>query len=200
MIPFVGEKRHTIKKSSSGSSTTSSRISTAEIANIVEQLKLQQHGDSTRKNYYLVWRLFNDFFIKLDVKPTSWADRLSLFVGYLISNNKQSSTVKSYISTVKTVLKMNNINITEDNYLLSSLVHACRLKNNTVCTRFPIKKGMLGILLKQTAVHFDSLPYLSLLYRTLFMRNDYRIWNDHHFLNSGDYANVTSHREDFYHY
>ena len=48
-----------------------STISTYEMQGIIEKLQLEQHCDLTRKNYYIVWRTFNEFFIKLDVKPTS---------------------------------------------------------------------------------------------------------------------------------
>ena len=91
-----------------------------EISSIVEQLKHNQHRNSTKKCYYAVWKLFNEFFMKLDLKPKKWEDRLTLFVGYLIENEKQSSTVKSCISAIKAVLKMNGIKITEDEYLLAS--------------------------------------------------------------------------------
>ena len=137
------------------------------MSNIVEQLKMQQHRDSTRKNYYLIWKIFNRFFIRLDVKPTSWEDRLTLFVGHLIDDNKQSSTVKSYISAIKAVLLMNNIDIAEDRYLLGSLIRACRLRNDVVHTWLPIKKSMLTLILRQLETHFSMQPYLSVLYRTI---------------------------------
>ena len=137
---------------------------------------MNQHRDSTKKNYYLVWKLFNEFFIKLDEKPRSWEDRLTLFVGYLISNNKQSATVKSYISAVKAVLLMNNIRISEDKFLLSSLVRACRLCNDVVHTRLPIKRGMLAILLDVVQEHFGTQPFLALLYRTLFSMTYYGLF------------------------
>ena len=124
--------------SRSSRSSTSSKLSTREISSIVEELKQHQHWDSTRKNYYAVWRLFNKFFIRLDVKPKNWKDRLTLFVGHLIQQNRQSSTVKNYVSAIKAVLKMNNIKIKEDQYLLSSLTHACKLKNDTFRARLPI--------------------------------------------------------------
>ena len=139
-----------------------------EITQIVEQLKMHQHRDSTHKNYYLVWKLFNEFIIKLDIRPDTWEDRLTMFVGHIISEHKQSAMVKSYISAIKAVLKMNNIKIEEDRYLLASLICACRLQNDTVHARFPIQKPMLHVILGRVAGHFGCQPYLSLLYRTLF--------------------------------
>ena len=69
---------------SSSSSSTNSTISTLEMQNIVNQLQTQQYRNSTMNNYYCVWKKFNQFFIKLDIKPNFWEDRLILFVGYLI--------------------------------------------------------------------------------------------------------------------
>ena len=112
-------KKKKKQNGSKSSGSTSSRLSTIEISNIVEQLKNQEHRQSTKKNYYRVWKLFNDFFIRLDHKPKHWEDRLNLFVGYLIHTKKQSSMVKSYISAIKAMLKINNIKISEDQYLLT---------------------------------------------------------------------------------
>ena len=114
--------------------------------------------------------------MKLDVKPGTWEDHLTLFVGYLITNDKQSATVKSYISAIKAVLKMNDIEIAEDSYLLLSLIRACRLKNDSVRARFPIQRGMLEMLLWQLAVHFGSQLYLSIMYRTLFITTYYGLF------------------------
>ena len=116
IILIIGKQRKKTKSKtkSTGSSSTSSRISTAEILNIVDKLKHEQHRSTTKKNYYAVWKVFNNFFISLGDKPIRWEDRLTLFVGYLVHNHRQSSTVRSYVSAVKAVLKMNNINISED--------------------------------------------------------------------------------------
>ena len=136
----------------------------------MEQLQHQQHWDSTKRCYYTVWRLFNDFFIRLDKKPRKWKDRLTFFVGYLVSDNKQSSTVRSYILVIKAVLQMNKIPINEDQYLLALLTKACRLRNNQLHTHLPIHKGMLKIILEKTDHYLMEANqlYLSLLYRTLF--------------------------------
>ena len=131
---------------------------------------MNQHRDSTKKNYYAVWKVFNEFIIKLDQKPKLWQDRLTLFVGYLVEQNRQSSTVRSYISAIKAVLKMNNIRIEEDQFLLSSLTQACRLKNDRLKTRLPIRKAMLSVVLRETRKYFlnEGQPYLASLYQTIF--------------------------------
>ena len=142
----------------------------AEISTIVENLQNQQHRDSTKRNYYTVWKSFNQFLIRLDRRPKHWEDRLILFIGFLIQNNKQSSTIRSYVSAIKAVLKINKITIKEDQFLLSSLIRACRLKNDRLRTCLPIRKTMLVVLLNQVKIHFRKLnqPYLAMLYSTLF--------------------------------
>ena len=161
------KKKATSRQSSS--SSTLSCFSTKEISQIVEELQLNQHRSLTRKNYYAVWRLFNQFYIKLDVKPTAWEDRLTLFVGHLIQMERQSQTVKSYISAIKAVLKMHKIKIEEDHYLLSSLTRACQLKNDHLQARLPIHKGMLAILVRDTEEYFCNInqPFLACLFKTL---------------------------------
>ena len=166
------------KTKSDLSSSTSSRLSTVEVASIVEQLKLQQHRESTRENYYTVWRLFNKFFLRLDLKPRAWEDQLTLFVAHLIDCRKQPSTVKSYISAIKAVLKMHNIHTEEDQYLLSSLTQACRLKNDQLSARLLIQKDMLANLLKKAQEHFltKGQPYLATLYCAIFLSMYHRMF------------------------
>ena len=142
------EIKNKAKKTSK--SSTGSSISTAEIENIIDKLKSECVQGSTRKNYYSVWKTFNKFVIQLDVKPSNWEDRLSLFVGYLVSKNYQSQMVKSYISAIKGILLENNIDLSEDRFLLTSLTRACKLKNDRFCTKFPITRGMLDVIIRKT--------------------------------------------------
>ena len=154
-------------------SSTSSSISTREISKIVDQLRHEQHRNSTQKNYYTVWKLFNKFFIRLDRKPKRWEDGLNLFVGYLVDSKNQSSTVRSYISAIKAVLRTNKIKIQEDQYLLSAMTKACKLKNDRVKARLPIQKAMLSVIIKMIRKHFykSNQPYLAALYKALLLMN-----------------------------
>ena len=131
---------------------------------------MQKHRNSTRQNYHAVWKLFNKFFIHLDRKPKSWSKRLILFIGYLIQNKRQSSTVKSYISAIKTVLKDNNIILNEDQYLITSLTKACRLVNDQVKTRLPVQKLMLEVMIRHLIDYYDNKgqTYLRILYTAIF--------------------------------
>ena len=160
------------------STTTSdtTTISTAKISCIVEQLKLDRHRSSTKAQYYSVWKLFNQFFIKLDHKPLSWEDRLTLFVGHLVQTKKKSTTIKSYISAIKAVLFNGNIQLREDRSLLNSLTRACRLKYDKVKTRLPIKKSTLRLILVTLNVLLDRQPYLKDLYKALFVTAYYELF------------------------
>ena len=64
---------------------------------------------------------------------------------------------------------MNHIDICEDNYLLTALTTACRLRNDCMRVRLPIEKEMLKILLRKTHDYFLKLnqPYLAILYQAI---------------------------------
>ena len=123
---------------------------------------MKQYRDSTMKNYYCIWKTFNEFFIRLDNKPDKWEDRITLFVAYLINTDRKSTTVKSYISAIKAVLANLNVTVNEDRCLLNSLTRACRLTKDTVTIRRPIQKRMLEMLLKTVQIHFDGAGQLYL--------------------------------------
>ena len=72
------------KKKKKQSMSSGSSLSTSAIEGIIEDLWMKQYRDSTMKNYYCIWKTFNEFFIRLDNKPDKWEDRITLFVAYLI--------------------------------------------------------------------------------------------------------------------
>ena len=153
------------------SSSASSRLSTKEIELIVEKLRLQSHRNSTRRNY-TIWKLLSKFYLRLDIKPCTWEDRLVLFVGYLVNNNKQSSTIKSYISAIKYVLKEDKVELNENKFLIDSLTKACKLINDTVDRKLPIQKSLLQAILTKIKMFYETgennQPYLSIMYRAIF--------------------------------
>ena len=151
--------------SSSGQST----ISTQYMCSIVDRLKNQRNRDSTRKNYHSVWRSFNNFFIRLDDKPDNWEDRIILFVGYLINDNKKAATIHSYVSAIKMVLLQDGIQVSEDKYLLASLTRASEFTAGAVRMKLPIRRPLLDLLLKNTRDQYLDLnqPYLAVLYTTM---------------------------------
>ena len=135
----------------------------------MNKLKDQRHRESTQENYYSIWKNFNKFFLRLDVKPKSWEERLTLFVGHLIQNKRKSTTIKCYISAIKAVLSKARIKLKLDTALLTALTQACKLKYDTVQSRLPITKPILHLILRSVPKLFKSQqPYLTALYRALF--------------------------------
>ena len=120
----------------------------------MEMLKLQKYRTSTKENYYGIWKTFNNFFLRLDRKPMSWENRISLFVTFLIKEKRKSLTIKSYVSAIKAVLSDINMNLNEDRCLINSLTRACRINNDTISIRLPIRKELLNLLLKTVQHYF----------------------------------------------
>ena len=115
--------------------------------------------------------MFNNFYVKLDNKPDTWENRIILFVGYLIENERKSSTVKSYISAIKAVLQEDGVVLNMNQCLLTSLTKACRFQNNLVRTRLPIRQELLGLLLQSIPTIVPTSPneYLVKLYKALLV-------------------------------
>ena len=155
-------------KSESGSSS----ISMATINQIIERLRCERNRNTTRKNYHTIWRIFSSFYLKLDMKPKEWEDRLILFAGYLINEGKKATTVNSYISTIKSVLREDKIEVSEDQFLLKSLTRACKYRNERVTLKLPIQKDLLNRLLIQLDLNYvqsnSPQPYLAKLYNAIF--------------------------------
>ena len=124
-----------------------SSISTSHMYRIIERLKSSQHQKSTDRNYLGIWRNFNNFIIKLDVKPDTWEARASLYGAYLVESGVQSSTLKSYMSAIKKVLTLDGYVWDQNKLLLNTLTNACRLINDRVRTRLPIRFHLLEIML-----------------------------------------------------
>ena len=131
----------------STTSSMSSAISTTAMEQIVLRLKNEQYRSSTRRNYYSVWKSFNAFYLRLDRNPRMWEHRLILFVEYLVQTKKKSTTIHSYVSAIRAVLTEDGRQLKEDKYLLGALTRACKLVNDTIRLRFPIRKNLLNVIL-----------------------------------------------------
>ena len=119
------------KHADSGSSV-SSRISTQEMTNILEQLKNERNRKTTKSTYLGIWRNFNNFVIKLDVIPNSWERRAILYITYLIDNGAQSATIKSYISAIKSVLRTIDYEWNQPKWEIKALTKSCKMRNDRV--------------------------------------------------------------------
>ena len=103
----------------------------------------------------------------MDIRPNNWEDRVLLLATHLIHNKKKATTVKSYISAIKAVLLENGYELCENKFLLNSITRACKLVNDKVTPCFPIKKGMLRMILNRIELEFQSQTYLAKLYRAM---------------------------------
>ena len=161
------------KERTSEISSESSTISTREMHLILERLKLQCHRSSTNKNYYAIWRKFNEFLLKLDFRPRSWEQRVSLYGAYLVNRGIQSSTLKSYVSAIKCVLCLDDYQWDDSSVLLHTLTRACKVTNDTIHTRLPVQIGLLEIILFKCERLFNNQWYCEILYKTIFILAHY---------------------------
>ena len=164
---------HTVSLSSglqwedlSTTTSSSASLSTRTIKQWILQLQRDRHRSSTWKNYYQIWKGFNAFYLKLDDKPDSWKEWLTLYVAFLINLKRKASTINSYISAIKAVLKDMGVEIHENRYLLTSLTCTCKIRNNQVKMKLPIQQHLLEQILIQIIRTFweRNQPYLLNLY------------------------------------
>ena len=113
-----------------------------------------QTRKSTAENYLSIWRHFNRFLIELNGKIDSWEERTAIFGAYLIDSGVQSSTLKSYFSAIKFTLKMDGYKWDNDKAKLSCLARGCKIINDKLKIRLPIRKNLLEMILKQVRQMF----------------------------------------------
>ena len=165
---------------------------------MVDKLRNQQHCDSTKHNYCTVWKLFNSFFPKLDIKPLNWEDRLILFVGYLAESGKKSSTIKSYVSAIKAKLKTEMHKFNPDDCLINALTRVTRLRNDKLFICLPIHKSLLDVILMNLAELFQMQPYLKTMFQALFVTAYYgllcigEVANSNHVIKAKDVHVMTN--------
>ena len=156
----------------SSSSSSSSKISVDHVNKVLERLQNRQTRDSTVNNYLSVWRHLNKFLINLDTRCNlSWEEKTALFGAYLVDGGVQSSTLKSYFSAIKFILKQDGYQWDDKKDLLSSLVKGCKLENDTVKIRLPVQKRLLEMLLFEIERMFGidkNQPYLESMYKAMF--------------------------------
>ena len=149
---------------------SASTISTCDIQKIIDKLKCRQHQDSTSKVYLSIWRKFNEFVIKLDDPPPTWEEKVSLYGGFLVAHGIQSSTFKTYVSAIKKVLVTDGYMWDDDKLILNTLfLNACKRDNDAKRSRFPIKIGLLQVILYEVErLYANNQPYLEMMYKSMF--------------------------------
>ena len=117
-----------------------------------------------------IWRHFNKFLIRLDKKVSnSWEEKAALFGAHLADQGVKPTTLRSYFSAIKNILIRDGYQWNDKKVLLSSLIKGCKLKNDIVTVRLPIKRKLLEILIFEMDRINSAQPYLKILYRALFL-------------------------------
>ena len=143
--------------------------STSYLNSLIDKLKQERYQDSTKENYYQVWKVFNEFVVKLDTIPDKWEDRFSLYCAFMIyGKGLQSSTIKSYKSAVKAVLTMDGYMWDDDLVLMSTFTKNCKMKTDKVIIRIPIRSSLLDLMLLELERIYDDQPFLEKLYKAIF--------------------------------
>ena len=140
---------------------------------ILNQLENQKNKNSTKKVYLNIWRQFNKFVIKLDPLPKTWEERITLYVAFMVESGMQSSSIKTYLSAIKSMLAEDEYILDSTKLKLTSLTKACRITKDRVRTRLPIQKSLLELILFEVGNIFEneevSQPFLRKLYQCLFI-------------------------------
>ena len=133
---------------------------------LFDKFKSHQTRASTRETYHKAWRVFNNFLLRLDQSQThvSWEDRVVLFGSHLVNQGMQSSTIKSYFCAIKHILRTDGYEWDDNKAMLSSIMKSCKLLNDKVLIRLPIRRRLLDLLLFEIQRIFPDQPYLEKLY------------------------------------
>ena len=158
----------------SDSTSTSSRHSVKYLNTVLKKLKAKQTCDSTSANYHSIWRNFNKFFLSLDRYPRdlSWEQKTVLFGTYLVDKGSQSSTIKSYFSAIKHVLKLDGYDWDDKKVMLNTITKSCQLINDEVFVRLPICMKLLDAILFELERFYGKVnpqPFLEKLYKAAFV-------------------------------
>ena len=106
--------------------------------------------------------------------PRTWEDRLSLYCAFLIVVKKRkSSTIRSYISGIKHILKVDGYVWNEGQVLLNTITKSCKIKNDRLKVRLPIQKGLLELILFGIQRKYEDQPYLEAMYISAFLLQYY---------------------------
>ena len=101
-----------------------------------------------------------------------------LFRTHLVNEGYQSSTIKSYFSAIKHILKVDGYLWRDDKVLLATITKSCRLLNDKVKIKLPIKMGLPDAIMFELERSFGGSqpqPYLKIMYKAAFALAYYRL-------------------------
>ena len=92
-----------------------------------------------------------------------------LYGTHLVEMGTQSSTIKSYFSAIKHVLRCDGYEWSDDKAALSVTTKCCRIINDRVRVRLPVLRRLLDIMIYELRKQLMLQPYLLALYQALFL-------------------------------
>lgn len=94
-----------------------------------------------------------------------------LYASFLADVGCASATVASYMSAIRYVLRHDGVEINNRSCRLSSIIKACKLHNDVVTVRRPLRAGLLKLILQQVDRRYFNRgqPYLASLYKAIFI-------------------------------
>ena len=98
---------------------------------------------------------------------------MALFCAYLIDSGLKLTTIRSYVSALKIILKAEKYPWNDNLIMIDALTKACKLQNDKVYHRFLIKKGLLELILFETEHELKDQLYLEALYKAIFLMGYY---------------------------
>lgn len=101
--------------------------------------------------------------------PDKWEEKMVLYATFLADNNYDEGTINSYMSAIRFQLQQDGEHLSEDKFLLESIIRSTRYKNKEKRQRLGISEHMLHKLLDQVDLQFHSQPYLTALYKAMFV-------------------------------
>ena len=87
----------------------------------------------------------------------------------LIKEERDSQTLKSYHSGIKSILRKEGIILNEDAYRLSTLIKACKFKNDKLTVKLQIQRNLLHLIIDKIDQFYNEIgqPYLAKLYTAI---------------------------------
>lgn len=142
---------------------------------IVDKLSNSGISQSTKEMYHRVWCNFNRFLLCFDDLPTTWEEKLVLYASFLADIGNASSTVASYMSAIRYVLRQDDVVLNDNSCKLASIIRACKLHNDVVSVRMLIGFNLHNLIVEEMDKYFLDLgqPYLAALYKAITVAGFY---------------------------
>ena len=97
-----------------------------------------------------------------------WSKEQFLYCAYLVDTGLQSTTIRSYVSAIKSVLRDDDYEWEEGQVLITTLTHVCKVMNDRVFLHRLITLNLLEVILFEVERVLPGQYFLVVLYRALF--------------------------------